>query len=109
MAPRLVRSHPRRDVHGRNCDRPGGVFFGCEAGTSVGPAGPRGRGAMRFGRHIMVAGLLALVAGLVSPAVASATHGGDTRVSVGSPTSPFSQNKQNEPAVAVDQNHPNVL
>src|SRR4030095_13769365 len=64
---------------------------------------------MRFARRIMVAGLLALVAGLVSPAVASATHGGDTRVSVGSPTSPFSQNKQNEPAVAVDQAHPNVL
>src|SRR5215216_2849049 len=66
-------------------------------------------GAMRFGRHVMVAGLLALVAGLVSPAVASATHGGDTLVTVGSPSSPFSQNKQNEPAVAVDQAHPNVL
>jgi hypothetical protein len=64
---------------------------------------------MRFGRHIMVAGLVALVAALVSPAVASATHGGDTRVSFGSPTSPFSQNKQNEPAVAVDQAHPNIL
>jgi len=33
----------------------------------------------------------------------------DTLVSVGSPTTPFSQNKQNEPAVAVDANHPNVL
>jgi hypothetical protein len=40
---------------------------------------------------------------------AGATHGGDTRVSVGSPSSPFSQNKQNEPAVAVDQAHPNIL
>jgi hypothetical protein len=40
---------------------------------------------------------------------AEATHGGDTRVSVGSPASPFSRNKQNEPAVAVDQAHPNVL
>src|SRR5215203_366071 len=64
---------------------------------------------MRFGRHVMVAGLVALVAALVIPVVASATHGGDTRVSVGSPTSPFSQNKQNEPAVAVDQAHPNIL
>src|SRR5215216_4505880 len=64
---------------------------------------------MRFGRHVMVAGLVALVAALIIPAVASATHGGDTLVSVGSPTSPFSQNKQNEPAVALDQAHPNVL
>jgi hypothetical protein len=40
---------------------------------------------------------------------AGATHGGDTRVSIGSPSSPFSQNKQNEPAVAVDQAHPNIL
>jgi len=34
---------------------------------------------------------------------------GDTLVSVGSPTTPFSQNKQNEPALAVDANHSNVL
>ena len=33
----------------------------------------------------------------------------DTLVSVGSPPSPFSQNKQNEPALAVDANHPNIL
>src|SRR5215213_1867910 len=40
---------------------------------------------------------------------AFAVHGGDTLVSVGSPTGPFSQNKQNEPAVAIDANHPNVV
>jgi hypothetical protein len=33
----------------------------------------------------------------------------DTSVSIGSPPSPFSQNKQNEPALAVDANHPNIL
>ena len=33
----------------------------------------------------------------------------DTRVTVGSPTSPFSQNKQNEPAIAIDAKHPTVL
>ena len=33
----------------------------------------------------------------------------DTLVTVGSPTSPFSENKQNEPALAVDANDPNML
>jgi len=33
----------------------------------------------------------------------------DTLVTVGSPSAPFSQNKQNEPAIAVDANHSNVL
>jgi hypothetical protein len=32
----------------------------------------------------------------------------DTLVSVGSPTSPFSQNKQYEPAVAIDADNPNI-
>jgi hypothetical protein len=33
----------------------------------------------------------------------------DALVTNGSPPTPFSQNKQNEPAVAIDANHPNVL
>jgi len=41
--------------------------------------------------------------------LAGATHGSDVRVSVGSPVTPFAQNKQNEPSIAVDANHPNVL
>jgi hypothetical protein len=39
----------------------------------------------------------------------SSAFNADTLVSVGSPATPFSQNKQNEPAVAVDANHPNIL
>jgi len=35
--------------------------------------------------------------------------GVEALVTVGSPTAPFSQNKQNEPAIAVDANHTNVL
>ncbi len=41
--------------------------------------------------------------GLVPPAAAQLD--GDTEVSTGSPDGPFSRNKQNEPAVAVDANH----
>ena len=35
--------------------------------------------------------------------------GGDVNVTNGSPSSPFSQNKQNEPAITNDASHPNVL
>ncbi|HEU4901069.1 MAG TPA: hypothetical protein VFX88_26390, partial [Actinomycetota bacterium] len=64
---------------------------------------------MRLGRHIVIAGLLALVVAVISPGVAGAVHGGDREFTVGSNDLVFSQNKQNEPAVAVDANHPNVL
>ncbi len=58
-----------------------------------------------------LAGLLALVtvAALAVPAVPALGQAGDALVSVGSPTAPFSQNKQNEPAVAVDAAHPDVV
>src|SRR5512142_519141 len=38
-----------------------------------------------------------------------AAYNPDTLVSVDSPSTPFSQNKQNEPALAVDANHPQIL
>jgi len=52
----------------------------------------------------------AMVTASVVPIGAAAGAGsGDRLVTVGSPRSPFSQNKQNEPAMAVDANHPNVM
>ena len=55
----------------------------------------------------MVGGVLAAAAIVAVPAALALNP--DTEVTVGSPTSPFSQNKQNEPTIAVDANHPNVL
>jgi len=52
----------------------------------------------------------ALAAGtLVSGVSAAAGFNPDTRVSIGSPATPFSQNKQNEPAVAIDASNPTTL
>jgi hypothetical protein len=52
--------------------------------------------------------VLAAVAVVSGAAVAAAQPGGDTLVTVGSPPTPFSQNKQNEPGVAIDPMHPNI-
>jgi hypothetical protein len=53
------------------------------------------------------AAVIALVGSLSVPA--AAIHGGDTEVTVGSDDTIFSQNKQNEPAVAIDPAHPTVV
>ena len=53
--------------------------------------------------RVIAAGLLCVLAA-ATPAAAQ-----DVRVSAGSPAGPFSQNKQNEPAIAIDPAHPNVL
>lgn len=53
---------------------------------------------------IPVGALVALIAATTAFAAVS-----DSLVSNGSPTGNFPQNKQNEPALAVDANHPNIL
>ena len=59
-------------------------------------------------RTMAVAAVAAV--GVAVPGVATAqVLPGEALVTVGSPPGPFSQNKQNEPAVAVDAFHPNVL
>ena len=59
--------------------------------------------------HSRLIGRGVLLGVVVSLAVAAPAVAQDTRVFNGSPTGPFSQNKQNEPAVAIDQRHPNIV
>jgi hypothetical protein len=56
---------------------------------------------------VLLVGVFTAVA--VSAAAGAAVVAGDSLVTSGSNPSPFSQNKQNEPAVAIDQAHPRVL
>jgi hypothetical protein len=62
------------------------------------------RRSRRFAGSLGLAAAAVLVALQVIPA--SATHGVDAEVTVGSDDEVFSQNKQNEPAVAIDPAHP---
>jgi len=66
---------------------------------------------MLLKRSSVLVGSVAVAVGLAltQPLTAAAQPGGDTLVTVGSPTTPFPQNKQNEPAVAIDAHAPTVL
>src|SRR5215211_7159201 len=59
-------------------------------------------------RHIVRALPLVAVAALVLTAIAWAFNP-DTRVTIGSPATPFPQNKQNEPAVAINPATPSIV
>src|SRR6266568_3559827 len=56
---------------------------------------------------VALAGVLGVNLAFQRPAAHA--FNGDVLVSNGSPSTPFSQNKQNEPAIAVNVNNPNVL
>lgn len=58
--------------------------------------------------RILAAALASLATALAGAAVAVAAPS-DVLVTTGSPTTPFSQNKQNEPAVAIDAHAPHVV
>jgi hypothetical protein len=57
---------------------------------------------------LLVAAALALVLGATASSAATTTDN-SVNVTAGSPVTPFSENKQNEPTVAIDANHPNIV
>src|SRR5205807_2434809 len=71
------------------------------------PSGWKRGLSMRALKLAVVPSVLALALAAAAPGYAVVTGG--SLVTTGSPTTPFSENKQNEPALAVDANHPNVL
>jgi hypothetical protein len=62
-----------------------------------------------YGRRFTVlAAALSVVAVMAVPGAAGALSA-DAKVTVGSPTTPYLPNSSNEPALAIDANHPSVL
>ena len=62
-------------------------------------------------RSAIFVALLAVTAALAVPTLARAQSGlsADSKVTVGSPATPYLPNGSNEPALAMDANHPAVL
>src|SRR5712675_1957195 len=63
-------------------------------------------------RRVLAAASLTMGASVGPVAAGAQPQAGpvtDTLVTVGSPASPFSQNKQNEPTVAIDPHNPSVV
>src|SRR6476646_6172053 len=62
-------------------------------------------------RSAIFVGVLAVTATLAVPTLALAQSGlsADSKVTVGSPVTPYLPNGSNEPALAMDANHPEVL
>jgi hypothetical protein len=64
---------------------------------------------MGWKRLTLAAAAMALLASMVLPGISATAAGSDVLVSVGSPPSPFAQNKQNEPSIAIDAHDTSVL
>src|SRR6266480_148306 len=85
------------------------------SGVSRGSEGPSHeadqvkRGRSMWHKRLVALATLALATSFVIPATSGSAFNADTLVSNGSPATPFSQNKQNEPALAVDANHSSIL
>jgi len=58
---------------------------------------------------LLVLGSAAALVMVGGPLAARAAAGVEVKVTSASPTFPFSQNKQNEPTIAVDANHNNIM
>src|SRR6266511_837122 len=80
----------------------------CRLRTVCSPRSQRGRKPTMARRVGILVALLSLTAALTVPTLANAVSA-ESKVSVGSPPTPYLPNGVNEPALAMDANHPAVL